>query len=116
MTRADLDARLGGPEALTDVLVARDAQGHLIGFHWTKFTGTTAEVYVIGVDPARESGGVGRALLVAGLHHMVDRGATEVELYVEADNERVVAWYTRAGFTIAHIDTAYAAPQSDQEN
>lgn len=116
MTRTDLDARLGGPQALPDILVARDARGRVVGFHWTKTTGTMGEVYVIGVDPARESAGVGRALLVAGLHHMVARGATEVELYVEAANERVVAWYTRAGFTIAHIDTVYAAPEPGQEN
>ena len=63
------------------------------------------EVYVVGIDPAAQGTGLGRALTLAGLRHLADRGAQEVLLYVEADNEPAIALYTRLGFTHRPQDT-----------
>ncbi|MFP5283522.1 MAG: GNAT family N-acetyltransferase, partial [Actinomycetes bacterium] len=80
----------------------------LLGFHWTKEHGDgLGEVYVLGVDPEAGGGGLGRALLTAGLHHLADRGNTTVQLYVEADS-RAVRLYTAHGFTVASRDVMYA--------
>ncbi|WP_440713055.1 mycothiol synthase [Gordonia sp. FQ] len=88
--------------------------GKLLGFHWTKVhpageKGPEAlgEVYVVGVDPDAQGRGLGSLLTLAGLHHLADRGLTEVELYVEGDNVAALSTYRRLGFTPYAIDAAY---------
>ncbi len=84
--------------------------GRLVGFHWTKRHDTQlGEVYVIAVHPDHEGRGLGRALLSAGLAYLEEIGCTRVQLYVEADQQRVVALYQAAGFDIVSTDTSYRA-------
>lgn len=87
-------------------LATRDDK--IVGFHWTKVhPGEIGEVYVVGVDPAAQGGGLGKALTLIGLHHLRDLGLSEVILYVESDNSAAVALYDRLGFTVAETDVAY---------
>lgn len=85
--------------------------GRLSGFHWTKIHHDASagsaygEVYVVGVDPAARGGGLGGALLLAGLRHLHDRGVPEVVLYVEAANTVAVRLYESFGFRHAPADT-----------
>lgn len=95
------------PEGL---LVARDVadgrEGPMLGFHWTKrHRAAVGEVYVVGVAPAAQGRGLGRALTLAGLHHLADRGVRQVLLHVEADNAVGRALYEGLGFTHAPSDT-----------
>lgn len=85
----------------------------LLGFHWTKLTGRQAagggavgEIYVLGADPGAQRSGLGTALAVAGLHSLADRGAGDVELYVEADSP-AVRLYRRLGFVDDALDVVY---------
>ena len=95
------------------LLVARDADGAMLGFHWTKVHPAESEggaegpgeVYVVGVAPEAQGRGAGRLLTLAGLHHLADRGVDEVILYVEADNAPAVAVYRRLGFRHDDVDT-----------
>jgi mycothiol synthase len=80
----------------------------VVGFHWTKVHGdNTGEVYVVGVDPDAQGGGLGRALTLVGLRHLRARGVRETILYVESDNKPAVTVYTRLGFTLAYTNVAY---------
>ncbi|WP_244930206.1 mycothiol synthase [Nocardioides sp. W7] len=80
--------------------------GAVAGFHWTKHhTAALGEVYVVGVDPAAQGGGLGKLLTLAGLHHLAATGHTEVLLYVESDNHPAVRVYSGLGFTHAASDT-----------
>lgn len=80
----------------------------IIGFHWTKVHGdNTGEVYVVGVDPDAQGGGLGTALTLVGLHYLRERGVDDIILYVESDNKPAVAVYTRLGFTLAYTNVAY---------
>jgi mycothiol synthase len=91
----------------------------LLGFHWTKIhrdkpgAELAGEVYVVGVDPAAQGRGLGRALTEVGLAHLADRLADvdspTVLLYVEADNTAALRTYEQLGFTVHSVDTAYAA-------
>jgi mycothiol synthase len=88
--------------------LAVDNDDEVVGFHWTKIHGDkTGEVYVVGVDPAAQGGGLGKALTLAGLHYLRERGVREIILYVESENSPAVAVYTRLGFTLAYTNVAY---------
>ena len=92
------------PEGL--LLGVDEASGELLGFHWTKqHSADRGEVYVVGIDPAAQGRGLGKALTLAGLAHLAARGVREVLLYVESDNAPAVAVYSGLGFTHAAADT-----------
>jgi len=92
----------------------------MTGFHWTKVhppePGTpgpgVGEVYVVGVDPAEQGSGLGRALTLAGLHHLRDRGAAEAMLYVDEENVAAIRMYEALGFTRATVDAMYRRPDA----
>ena len=99
------------PEGL--LLAFDENSGDLLGFHWTKVhDDRLGEVYVLGVDPAAQGRGLGRALTLAGLRHLAGRldgrRGAEVMLYVESDNAAALNTYRKLGFTPAAVDTAYA--------
>jgi mycothiol synthase len=90
--------------------------GDLLGFHWTKVHpqghaggGPVGEVYVLGVDPAAQGLGLGRALLLQGLRHLEAAGLRRVILYVDGDNRAAVALYERAGFAVTGTDVQWTA-------
>lgn len=90
-------------------LLAFDAGEKLAGFHWTKVhTPDLGEVYVVGVDPDSQGGGLGKALTLAGLRHLREQGVKEAMLYVESDNTAAVRVYTKLGFTLWDADVQYA--------
>ena len=84
-------------------LLAVDAEG-IAGFCWTKIHPAEppheperlGEIYVIGVDPDRQGTGLGRALVVAGLASMHERGVRTGMLFVDAANAAAVALYRTA--------------------
>lgn len=90
----------------------------LLGFHWTKWHGHTdeeapahepvGEVYVLGVDPAAQGLGLGRALLRAGLTHLAGRGCRQAVLYVDTASTGAVALYVSEGFTTRYQEVCYA--------
>lgn len=111
LTADDLTARQAEPWFdLGDFLVARDeSTGAMIGYIWLKIEpgSPTGEIYVIGVHPDAAGRGLGRALLLAGLQRLGDRGCTAATLYVEAHNAPAVNLYRSLGFTDFTIDVQY---------
>ncbi|UVJ38598.1 mycothiol synthase [Arthrobacter sp. CJ23] len=114
MTRADLDARMS--EDWFDpagFLLAVNEAGELLGFHWTKvhprqgLHPAIGEVYVVGVTPAAQGMGLGKALTVAGIKHLQEQQLHSVMLYVDADNTAAVALYQKLGFVRWDIDVLY---------
>ncbi|SDP22916.1 mycothiol synthase [Actinacidiphila guanduensis] len=82
----------------------------LVGFHWTKVHAAErlGEVYVVGVAPGAQGGGLGRALTTIGLRHLaLDRHLPTAMLYVDADNGPAVAVYERLGFHTHELDLMY---------
>ncbi|MBF5081931.1 mycothiol synthase [Quadrisphaera sp. INWT6] len=123
-TAADLAARQAEPWFdPAGLLLAVDAQeGRLLASHWTKHEGGdpaagagggAGEVYVVAVDPGAQGRGLGRAVLLAGLHHLDTRGCRSAELYVEGDNAPALRLYEGLGFALDSSDALYertAAP------
>ena len=74
----------------------------LVGYHWTKVhPDGTGEVYVLGISPASQGMGLGKALLYAGLEHLGDR---EVLLYVDESNTSARRLYSQTGFADYDVD------------
>jgi len=89
-------------------LLAVDAAGHLLGFHWTKVhPNDLGEIYVLAVDPDAQGTGLGGALTLAGLAHLRDRGVRQAMLYVESDNTAALHTYHKLGFTRHHTDVEF---------
>jgi len=76
----------------------------IVGFVWTKIhhdfvnQEPVGELYVVGVDPDHSHQGIGRAVSVAAINYLVEKGLKHSMLYVDADNEKGLALYTSLGF------------------
>ena len=93
-------------------LFVAERDGRIVGFHWTKIQGNIGEVYVVGIDPDAQGGGLGKALTARGLRHLYEAGLRIVDLYVEGDNDPALATYSRLGFTEHARDRLYARSTS----
>ena len=102
-------ARLGGWALSTrDGAGTVEATGPVAG---------TAMIGWLGVDPCARGRGLGAGLLHAALHHLADRGATDVVLYVDddepgGDRDRRSAnhLYERSGFVQVDRLHSYSRP------
>jgi mycothiol synthase len=107
-TRHDLELREREPwfDPAGFFVAVRD--GRMAGFHWTKIPGgAEGEVYVVGVDPDEQGSGLGRALTLAGLGYLRDRGLAQAMLYVDEDNVPAIRLYQALGFTRTRTDAMY---------
>jgi mycothiol synthase len=68
------------------------------------------EVYVVGVDPGQQGGGLGRALTLTGMAHLQRLGLDQVMLYVDESNTPAVKMYTSLGFALWSTDVMYRHP------
>ncbi|MGH3238292.1 MAG: mycothiol synthase, partial [Streptosporangiaceae bacterium] len=124
--RHDLEMREREPWFDPAGFFIAERDGLMAGFHWTKVhppgeqdgsqdpgapqappSSGLGEVYVVGVDPAEQGSGLGRALTLAGLHHLRDLGLAEVMLYADEDNIPAIKMYEALGFTRTRIDAMY---------
>jgi mycothiol synthase len=95
-------------------LLAIDADG-LAGSCWTKIhpiappeePEALGEIFVISVDPSRQGSGLGRALALAGLASLNERGVTTGMLFVDKTNKAAMRLYRDLGFVTTRIDRAY---------
>ena len=94
-----------------DGFLVHPPDGPLDGFCWTKvhheIQPPLGEIFVIGVDPTAAGRGLGRGLVLAGLHHLADRGLRTAMLYTEADNAPARRLYQQLGFAEHHAVTVF---------
>ncbi|MFI9646504.1 mycothiol synthase [Streptomyces sp. NPDC052040] len=113
LTQRDLDDRKAEPWFDPQGFFLAEREGEdgpeLIGFHWTKVHAEEqlGEVYVLGVRPGAQGGGLGRALTAIGLRHLTAQGLPTAMLYVDADNAAALAVYERLGFSTYETDLMY---------
>ncbi|CAL9478918.1 mycothiol synthase [Streptomyces sp. enrichment culture] len=111
LTQRDLDDRKKEPwfDPKGFFLAERASDGALVGFHWTKTHAEErlGEVYVLGISPDAQGGGLGKALTAVGLRHLAAQGLPTAMLYVDADNPAALRVYEGMGFTTHEVDLMY---------
>ncbi|MCX5132318.1 mycothiol synthase [Streptomyces sp. NBC_00340] len=109
LTQRDLDDRIGETWFDPAGFFLAFRGDELVGFHWTKVHAEEGlgEVYVLGVRPGVQGGGLGKALTTIGLRHLAAQGLPTAMLYVDADNKPAVAVYERLGFVTHETDLMY---------
>jgi mycothiol synthase len=127
-TRADMEMREREPWFDPAGFFIAERDHKMAGFHWTKIHGQRGEprpgaghghepigeVYVVGVDPAEQGTGLGRALTLAGLHHLQSKGISQVMLYVDETNTPAIRLYQSLGFTHWGTDVMFARQPGSQ--
>jgi len=111
---SDLQARQDEPWFdAGDFLVARDATGRMVAYNWLKLEPgiDEGEIYVVGVAPTHAGRGLGKALMLAGLRRLRERGRRAATLYVESDNDPAVRLYRSLGFVDDLVDVQYVRPE-----
>ncbi len=96
-------ARLGlpstGPE---QVLFVETEEGDIAGYIWTALSWehdhTCGKIWMTGVVPEFRSLGLGKALVSAGVKHLLSQGAADVHLEVVEGNAAAVSIYQGMGF------------------
>lgn len=107
-TSHDLELREREPWFGPPGFLIAERDGRMAGFHWTKVhPHGMGEVYVVGVDPAEQGSGLGRALTLAGLRYLRDLGLAQAMLYVDEDNVPAIRMYESLGFTRSRTDAMY---------
>ena len=125
-TVGDLQLRMAEPWFDPDGFFLAERDQRLVGFHWTKVHGAhhsaggeghpgdghdhaeIGEVYVVGVDPAEQKTGLGKALTIVGLRHLRQLGLPDAMLYVDGDNEPAIRLYSGLGFTRWETDVMFS--------
>ncbi|WP_326650881.1 MULTISPECIES: mycothiol synthase [unclassified Streptomyces] len=109
LTQRDLDDRKAEPWFDPKGFFLAERDGQLIGFHWTKVHAAEhlGEVYVVGIRPDAQGGGLGKALTTIGLRHLAAEGLPTAMLYVDADNTAALTVYERLGFVTHEVDLMY---------
>ncbi|MFJ9214387.1 mycothiol synthase MshD [Streptomyces sp. L-9-10] len=109
LTQRDLDDRFAQPWFDPKGFFLAERDGELVGFHWTKVHAgeQLGEVYVLGIRPDAQGGGLGKALTAIGLRYLAAQGLPTAMLYVDADNTAAVTVYERLGFSTHEVDLMY---------
>ncbi|WP_058045718.1 mycothiol synthase [Streptomyces roseifaciens] len=107
--RRDLDDRKSADWFDPKGFFLAEKDGRIVAFHWTKVHAEEGlgEVYVLGVAPGAQGGGLGKSLTAIGLRHLAAQGLPTAMLYVDADNAAAVAVYEGLGFQIHETDLMY---------
>ena len=96
--RVRVEHNSGGPESV--IFITDD--GKPAAYNWTMFFADEREpsgvIAMTGVHPEYRGRGIGRAVVTAGIAHLVERGANFVDLEVESENTPARELYLKLGF------------------
>ncbi len=74
------------------------AHGEIVGKVHAQISGNVGGIYGLGVLPEYRSRGLGRALLLAGVEKLKEKGAKEIMLQVVTENANALHLYESCGF------------------
>ena len=96
------------------------ADGALVGCIHVQHDGTAAHFGMFAVDPTRQAGGTGSALLTGAEDRARSWGCATMDLEVIAQRTELIAWYERRGYQrtgettpFPYGDERFGIPQRD---
>jgi ribosomal protein S18 acetylase RimI-like enzyme len=95
------DFRLARGRSNSDILIAADPAGSIVGAVMTGHDGHRGWIYYLASDPDRRRRGIGRQLVATAQTWLKDRGIAKLQLMIREGNTAVVSFYERLGFEIA---------------
>lgn len=95
------------------VLVARDADGAVVGVATFQAVADVADLHRVVVRSDQRGHGIGRLLVLAGIDWARATGAERVLLEVEVDNAPARALYEGIGFVVLGRRADYFGPGAD---
>ncbi len=108
-TLKDLDIRLNEEWFDANGLLIKEDAGKISAFCWTKLhtLNPVGEIYIMAVDPSLHRQGLGREMVIAGLHYIRSQSIQSAMLYVDAENTAAQELYKSLGFTEWGRDLLY---------
>ena len=76
-----------------------EVDGRIVGAVMAGYEGHRGWINYLAVEPARQRGGLGRALMAEAERLLRAAGCPKINLLVRADNAAVIAFYERIGFS-----------------
>jgi ribosomal protein S18 acetylase RimI-like enzyme len=87
------------------LFLVAEMEGSVIGTLMAGYDGHRGSINYIGVRPANRKMGIGRALMSAAEHRLLERGCPKINLQARIDNLEAVEFYRRLGYeTFAVVD------------
>ena len=90
-------------DAAEGAMLWRDSDGQLAAFNMVHQSGTEGWMGPIAVRPDRQGGGVGRAVVQAGIELLRSRGATTIGLETMPRTTDNIGFYGTLGFVPRHL-------------
>jgi len=97
----EADFRFAKAGACSDVLVAVDEAGGIVGSVMVGHDGHRGWIYYLAAHPAWRGHGVGRRMVRVAEDWLLDRGVAKLQLLVRDTNTKVVGFYEHLGFELA---------------
>jgi len=105
-TREEISYRIHSSTCAPEDVVMVYRHDRPIAYCWTRiFHGGSraggvnrGEIHMLGVDPEYRKQSIGKNVLLAGLHHLEEKGVELVELTADSEMPAAVALYESAGF------------------
>ena len=90
------------PDDPPDLVLLLEEAGRPLAYCWThrEHAGAPGVIDMVGTAPDEQSRGLGRAVTAAGIDHLVEIGATPIDITVDSENPRALRLYERLGFTV----------------
>ena len=92
----DIERKLGVDDEL--FLVA-ETQGNIIGSVMGGYDGHRGWINYLAVDPGQRKQGLGKQLMLAVEHRLLNLGCPKINLQIRTGNEAVMEFYRAIGFT-----------------
>ena len=90
------------PDDPPDRVLLLEEGGRPLAYCWThrEHAGAPGVIGMVGTAPSEKSRGLGRAVTAAGIDHLVEIGATPIDITVDSENPPALRLYERLGFTV----------------
>ena len=98
-----MDDLLRAMNGATSTVLGYSLDGDLVATAMVGHDGHRGWVYYLAVAPGRQESGLGRMMMEACEHWLVERGAVKVQLMIRTNNSPVIGFYDQLGYELSDV-------------